>query len=106
MTIAGAIILAVYLLPTLIALRHELSNIQSPWGSPRFAPIYLVNILLGWTIIGWIYPLIWALTDYWDAERRQDHPTAKNVHTGAALAVAAFLIAALGFWAIVTASGK
>ena len=41
----------VYFLPTLIGLRK------------RNAPaIFMLNLLLGWTGIGWIVALIWAVT--------------------------------------------
>jgi hypothetical protein len=43
---------AIHFLPTIIAaLRH----------SRNVVPIFLVNLFLGWTIIGWIAALIWAL---------------------------------------------
>lgn len=46
-------VLAVYFLPTLISVyRHHHNRV----------PIVLVNILLGWTAIGWIAALIWSLT--------------------------------------------
>ena len=43
---------AIHFLPTIIAsLRHGRSVI----------PIFLLNLFLGWTVIGWIIALIWAL---------------------------------------------
>ena len=42
--------LAVYFAPTFIA-----------WDRKRFFRIALLNILLGWTVIGWIIALVWAL---------------------------------------------
>ena len=52
----GALILgtiAVYLLPTLIALerKHE-----------QAAPIAIVNIFLGWTLVGWVVALAWSFS--------------------------------------------
>ncbi len=45
--------LAIYLLPTIIALvRHAKSSLG----------IILVNILAGWTFVGWIIALVWSLT--------------------------------------------
>ncbi|WP_158748394.1 superinfection immunity protein [Acidobacterium sp. S8] len=45
--------LAIYCLPTIIAVyRNHHSRV----------PIILVNILLGWTAIGWIIALIWSFT--------------------------------------------
>ena len=42
-----------YFLPTLIAVIRKHSNV--------FA-IFLVNFLVGWTLIGWFIALIWAFT--------------------------------------------
>ena len=41
-----------YLLPWSIALWRD---------APGLTKIFLVNFLLGWTIIGWVIALIWAL---------------------------------------------
>ena len=43
-----------YLLPTITAKQRHHNNV---------APIALLNILFGWTIIGWFIPLVWSLTD-------------------------------------------
>ncbi|MFC1916194.1 superinfection immunity protein [Chloroflexota bacterium] len=44
---------ALYFLPTIIgAVRHK----------RNLAAIFLLNLLLGWTVIGWIIALIWSLT--------------------------------------------
>lgn len=41
-----------YLLPTGIAL----------WkGHPETMKVLLVNLLLGWTVIGWVVALVWSL---------------------------------------------
>jgi Superinfection immunity protein len=45
------LILLIYLLPTLIAYSRE---------HPRRAEIVVVNIFLGWTLIGWIAVFLWA----------------------------------------------
>lgn len=45
---------AIHFLPTIIAgLRHGRS----------VAGIFLLNLLLGWTVIGWVIALVWALRD-------------------------------------------
>jgi hypothetical protein len=46
-------ILALYLLPAILAAirRHHQRN-----------AIFVLNLLLGWTVIGWIGALIWAAT--------------------------------------------
>lgn len=49
---ACIVAVAIYVLPALLA-----------WsmGSPQLMAITLVNLLLGWTILGWIAALIWAV---------------------------------------------
>jgi len=42
-----------YFLPTLTALF---------FGSNRAGEVFLINFLLGWTIIGWIWAFVWAVT--------------------------------------------
>lgn len=32
------------------------------WRKKNFGAIFVLNLLLGWTIIGWIVSLVWALT--------------------------------------------
>ena len=44
-------ICVLYFLPSIIA--HDKQN---------FAGIFVLNFLLGWTVIGWILALIWACT--------------------------------------------
>jgi hypothetical protein len=43
----------IYFLPTIIALARGHHN--------GFA-IFLTNLLLGWTLIGWVIALIWSVT--------------------------------------------
>jgi len=45
------LILLIYLLPTLIAYSRE---------HPRRVEIVVVNIIFGWTLIGWIVVFLWA----------------------------------------------
>jgi len=47
-----AFCLLVYFLPSIIA--HEKRS---------FGGIFVLNLLLGWTVIGWFVALIWACTD-------------------------------------------
>ena len=44
---------ALYFLPTLIANRR---------GHRSLTSIFLVNFFFGWTVIGWIVCLVWALS--------------------------------------------
>jgi uncharacterized membrane protein len=50
--VVGAVFL--YWLPTIIAWRRDHSNTFS---------IGVTNLFFGWTIIGWLFALIWATTD-------------------------------------------
>jgi hypothetical protein len=43
--------LALYLLPTIVVIARRKKRILGP---------VLVNVLLGWTFIGWVVALIWA----------------------------------------------
>ncbi|NLL90604.1 MAG: superinfection immunity protein [Dehalococcoidales bacterium] len=51
--IAFIISLAVYFLPTIIAAVRKKRNILA---------IFLLNLFLGWTFIGWVVALVWAVT--------------------------------------------
>lgn len=42
-----------YLTPTVIAFYRQHHNL---------APIVVVNLLTGWTVIGWVVALVWSLT--------------------------------------------
>ncbi len=45
------LIITLYFLPTIIG-----------WNHKQFAAIFLLNLLLGWTGLGWIIALIWSVT--------------------------------------------
>ncbi len=47
-----AALLFLYFLPTIVA--HNKAS---------FVPIFLVNFFLGWTVVGWIAALMWALVE-------------------------------------------
>ncbi len=47
------ILLALYILPTVIA---ALRNVKAVAG------IVVLNLLLGWTLIGWVGALVWAVS--------------------------------------------
>ena len=50
----GTLGLFVYFIPYLVA--HKKQHIQK-------TPILLLNIFLGWTFIGWVIALIWAVME-------------------------------------------
>jgi T4 superinfection immunity protein len=56
-TVAGLmslLVLGAYFLPSIIALVKRKRNTVA---------IILVNLLLGWTVIGWIVSLVWSVTN-------------------------------------------
>jgi hypothetical protein len=61
MVIAGIIGVGVYLAPSAIAVWR---------GCPNAAPILVVNIFLGWSLIGWVVALAWSLAAFEDDNRR------------------------------------
>ena len=53
--VVGILVVAaiVYFLPSLIALRRDKQN--------KLA-IFLLNLFLGWTFVGWVFAIVWAAT--------------------------------------------
>lgn len=49
----GMLVALLFFLPTVIALLRNHHN---------WAPIALVNVLLGWTVLGWVVALVWSFT--------------------------------------------
>ena len=43
---------AIYFLPTIVAFQNKRTNITA---------IFILNLLLGWSFIGWVVALIWAV---------------------------------------------
>lgn len=54
MTPEGVLFILIYLCPTCIAARRNHNN---------RAAIGIINIFLGWTLIGWVVSLAWAFSD-------------------------------------------
>ncbi|MBU2555542.1 MAG: superinfection immunity protein [Bacteroidetes bacterium] len=46
------LLLVIYFLPSIIAYDHR-----------NFASIFILNLLLGWSIIGWIVAIVWAFSN-------------------------------------------
>jgi hypothetical protein len=57
----AAVLLALYFTPALVA-RHRQHQ-----SGPAIA---VLNLLLGWTVLGWIAALVWSLSGVWPAEGR------------------------------------
>ncbi len=65
------ILVAFYILPTIIAVLR---------GHPQKLAIAALNILLGWSFVGWVIALIWALTNS-DSDR-QTIIIQQGIHNG------------------------
>ena len=50
-----AVITLLYLLPTSIAFSR---------GHKDTMPVFLINLFLGWTLVGWIVSLVWAVKSF------------------------------------------
>lgn len=57
------IALALYFLPTLVG-----------WNKKNVVAIFVLNLFLGWSIIGWVVAMVWACT-------KESEKTTVNVHT-------------------------
>ncbi len=44
----------IYFLPTILANKRNHKNVPA---------IFLLNLLLGWTFVGWVIAIIWAVMD-------------------------------------------
>ena len=49
-----AMVLGVYFLPTVVAMMRNHHNAGA---------ILVLNLLLGWTLLGWVAALVWSLTN-------------------------------------------
>jgi len=50
---SAAFVLALYFLPTIVAWRRNHNNM---------AAIFALNLLTGWTALGWVAAIVWSLT--------------------------------------------
>ncbi|MDR1476637.1 MAG: superinfection immunity protein [Rickettsiales bacterium] len=60
--VTAVILLAFYMLPSYVAIRRRHRRQDS---------IMAVDVLLGWTFVGWIVALAWSLTGDVKAKRRK-----------------------------------
>jgi hypothetical protein len=58
----GTLFLLGYLIPTFIALTRQ---------RDKRLKVFLVNLLTGWTLVGWMVAFVWAATLPWDLGRRR-----------------------------------
>jgi hypothetical protein len=47
-------LILLYFLPSIVAYKRKRKNAQA---------ILLLNLLLGWTVIGWIVSIVWAVSE-------------------------------------------
>jgi len=47
------IVIAIYFIPTFVANSNQKDNTTA---------IFLLNLFLGWTLVGWVIALVWAAT--------------------------------------------
>lgn len=67
--IAFGLCLALYFLPSIVG--HTKRN---------FPAIFILNLLLGWTVIGWIVALVWAFTIDTPVPMRAAQPSCSACH--------------------------
>ena len=72
----GALIIVVYFVPALIAKQRDTENVEA---------IFLVNLVFGWTMLGWIAALLWAIFEKLKVKSAIDSsaPTADAAQTKA-----------------------
>ena len=58
--LALAVGIAFYLLPAMIAKKRRAKHETA---------IFAINVLFGWTVLGWLAALLWAVAEKTDAER-------------------------------------
>lgn len=66
--VIAAIALVVYFIPAIVAHQRKHNN---------FTSILVLNIALGWTLIGWVAALVWAYTVAAQAAVLNDVPVAR-----------------------------
>ncbi len=53
--VGGLLSLGLYFLPTIIAVKRN---------HPQMAPIIVLNFLAGWTFVGWVVAIVWAVSNF------------------------------------------
>lgn len=70
----GVLALALWMVPTLIAVLRK---------HPKRKAIFLLNLLLSWTIVGWLFALAWALLTVEESAHPVQPETPKAAATAA-----------------------
>lgn len=51
-------LMALYFVPTILARRRGKAG--TPQMHPNNPGVFVVNLLLGWTVVGWVIAFVWA----------------------------------------------
>jgi hypothetical protein len=54
LVLLGVVVFVLHFLPTFVAWRR---HVKSFWW------IFLINLFFGWTLIGWVIALVWAINE-------------------------------------------
>lgn len=76
-----ALISTVIFFPAAIALYFSPGIVAATRGHPNRMPIFLVNLFLGWTVVGWVGALVWAYSSNQPAATDAVAPTSTNADT-------------------------
>ena len=68
-TVVALLFLAIYFLPTFVAVARKKVNEGA---------IFVLNLFLGWSLIGWVVALVWALSSPETSEARPRKKTLKS----------------------------
>ncbi len=61
--------LILYFLPTLIEVLR---------GHPQKVPIFILDLLAGWTMVGWVVAIVWSCTKFEGNARASVPPVSKS----------------------------
>lgn len=66
------------------------------------AAIFMLNLFLGWTFLGWVVAIVWAYTS--NVEETKEPTTFLPSTSGQKLTLAVLLIGLVGFWGVAIVS--
>ncbi len=84
--IVGLISLGIYFLPTIVAM----SNSHQSGGG-----IFILNLLLGWSLLGWVIALVWSFTNVEPSTTIIHHAPQQPAHQGQCLSCGSWNVARL-----------
>lgn len=72
-------VVALYFLPAIVASRRNRAS----------GPVFILNLFLGWTLLGWVLALVWAMTER-TAREEAEHQAAQRAKAAGPVARAGF----------------